>query len=81
MENNITLHLDEPLFSKIKVIDLHFFFDLIDEFDIQDKEDYATFMSVIKEHCLDKNIYDFDMIKHTWENFKNSIKNITNNIV
>ena len=45
-----------------------------EECGINTLEDLGTYMSVIKEHCLDKDITDAETMKKTWIEFKNSLK-------
>ncbi len=52
------------------------FLEVLQECDIKNKDDYATFMSVVKEHCLEKGINDYETIKNTWLAFKASLHNM-----
>ena len=52
------------------------FLDVLKECDIQTGYDFAHFMSVIDEHCLNKGITDYDTIIKTWNNHKNGLKSI-----
>lgn len=56
------------------------FLGVIIDCNIRNKEDYATFMAVIKEHCLDKGITDYDSIKTTWIQFKTSLKDLVEHV-
>lgn len=56
------------------------FLDVVKECNIQTGEDFAHFMSVIKEHCLDKGITDYKSIMACWQNHKESLKNIAKHI-
>ena len=56
------------------------FLDVIYECNIINKEDYATFMAVTKEHCLDKGITDYEAIKENWLRFKANLSNIVKEI-
>ena len=56
------------------------FLDVIYECKITNKEDYATFMAVTKEHCLDKGITDYETIKENWLRFKANLSNIVKEI-
>lgn len=56
------------------------FLEVIEECHIQNKEDYATFIPVIKEHCLDKGITDYETIKQTWFKFKANLQQVAQDI-
>ena len=56
------------------------FLEVIAECDIQHKEDYATFMAVIKEHCLDKGVTEYEEIKDTWLRFKANLQDVAKHI-
>lgn len=56
------------------------FLDVIYECKIMNKEDYATFMAVTKEHCLDKGITNYEAIKENWLQFKANLSNIVKEI-
>lgn len=56
------------------------FLDVIKECNIQTGDDFARFMSVIKEHCLDKGITDYKSIMACWQSHKDSLKNIVKHI-
>ena len=77
--DKVTVTLDQPLNSKLQINDMRWFFDIIDEFNLC-KEDIKTFVSVIKEHCINKGIYDLESIKNTWKEFKNSLENISEHL-
>lgn len=56
------------------------FLDVCKECNIQTGEDFIHFMSVIKEHCLDKGITDYKSIMTCWQNHKESLKNIAKHV-
>lgn len=56
------------------------FLDVFEECDIKNGIDFMHFMSVIKEHCIDKGITDYEEVKRIWKKHKDSIKTATNSI-
>ena len=57
-----------------------YFQRFLDENHIKTGEDFSHFMAVITEHCLDKGIRDYEVIKKTWRDHKNSLKNTVKSI-
>lgn len=52
------------------------FLDVCKECEIKTGYDFAHFMSVIQEHCLDKGITDYKTILKVWKSHTDSLKNI-----
>lgn len=55
------------------------FLEVLKEFGIKTGYDFMHFMSVIQEHCIDKNVTDYEEVKKIWEEHRKSIKS-TNKI-
>lgn len=68
--------VDECLLGKNKFKN---FLEVIEDCGIKTGYDFIHFMSVIKEHCIDKGITDYDEVKRIWEDHKESIKQIVKN--
>lgn len=56
------------------------FLEVVETCEIKTGYDFVHFMSVIKEHCIDKGITDFDKVKKCWEEHKDSLKKAVNSI-
>lgn len=56
------------------------FLEVLKECNIQTGQDFAHFMSVIQEHCLNKGITDYNQIKKVWSSHKNSLYNIIDHL-
>lgn len=56
------------------------FLSVVEDFGLQRPENFVEFISVIKEHCLDKGIHDYATIKQTWKEFVESKANATRKI-
>jgi len=52
------------------------FLGVLKECEIKTGYDFMHFMSVIQEHCIDKNITDYEEVKKIWNSHKESIGNI-----
>lgn len=52
------------------------FLEVLKECEIKTGYDFMHFMSVIQEHCIDKNITDYEEVKKIWNSHKESITNI-----
>lgn len=52
------------------------FLEVVETCEIKTGYDFVHFMSVVKEHCIDKGITDFDEVKKCWEEHKDSIEEI-----
>ena len=68
--------VDECLLGKNKFKN---FLEVIEECEIKTGYDFIHFMSVIKEHCIDKGITDYDEVKKIWKEHKKSIKQVIEN--
>ena len=68
--------VDECLLGKNKFKN---FLEVIEECGIKTGYDFIHFMSVTKEHCIDKGVTDYDEVKRIWEEHKESIKQIIEN--
>jgi len=73
----MTSIIDDCLLGKNK---FNNFLDVLKECDIKNGIDFMHFMSVIKEHCVDKGINDYEEVKRIWKEHKDSIKTATNSI-
>lgn len=56
------------------------FLEVLKECEIKTGYDFMHFMSVIQEHCIDKNITDYEEVKKIWEEHKDSLKKSINSI-
>lgn len=52
------------------------FLEVLKECGIKTGYDFVHFMSVIQEHCIDKNITGYEEVKKIWNSHKESITNI-----
>ena len=52
------------------------FLEVVETCEIKTGYDFVHFMSVVKEHCIDKGITDYDEVKKIWEEHKDSIEEI-----
>lgn len=52
------------------------FLEVLKECGIKTGYDFMHFMSVIQEHCIDKNITGYEEVKKIWNSHKESITNI-----
>ena len=68
--------VDECLLGKNKFKN---FLEVLGDCEIKTGCDFVHFMSVIKEHCLDKGITDYDEVKKVWKDHKESIKQAIEN--
>lgn len=69
--------VDECLLGKNKFKN---FLEVIEECGIKTAFDFIHFMTVTKEHCIDKGITDYDEVKKIWNEHKDSIKKGVNSI-
>ena len=56
------------------------FLSVVEDFGLQSGDKFVEFISVIKEHCLDKGIHDYSTIKQTWREFVESKKDTARKI-
>ena len=56
------------------------FLKVINECNIKTGYDFAHFMSVINEHCLDKGITDYSSILECWKKHVSGLVEIANNV-
>lgn len=68
--------VDECLLGKNKFKN---FLEVVEDCGIKTGYDFIHFMSVTKEHCVDKGITDYDEVKRIWEEHKESIKQAIEN--
>lgn len=57
------------------------FLEVVEECGIKTGYDFVHFMSVTKEHCVDKGITDYDEVKKIWEEHKKSIEKVVKNSI
>lgn len=70
--------VDDFLLGKDKFTN---FLEVIEECGIKTDVEFAHFMAVTKEHCIDKGITDYDEVKKIWEKHKKSIEKIVKNSI
>ena len=69
--------VDECILGKNKFKN---FLEVVEDCEIKTGYDFIHFMSVTKEHCIDKGITDYDEVKKIWEEHKESVKKSVNSI-
>ena len=75
------LNIKEPNIKNGETMNkFQIFLTILKECDIKTGYDFEHFMSVIREHCIDKGINDYESILKCWNNHKKSLKNTLNNI-
>ena len=62
--------VDECILGKNKFKN---FLEVVEDCGIKTGYDFIHFMSVTKEHCVDKGITDYDEVKKIWEEHKDSV--------
>ena len=62
--------VDECILGKNKFKN---FLEVVEDCGIKTGYDFIHFMSVTKEHCVDKGITDYDEVKKVWKEHKDSI--------
>ena len=62
--------VDECILGKNKFKN---FLEVVEDCGIKTGYDFIHFMSVTKEHCVDKGITDYDEVKRIWEEHKDSV--------